>query len=147
MSDVMTPEQRKHCMSRIRSKETKPEVAARKWLYAHGIRYRKNDRNLPGTPDIVIPNGRIVVFVNGCFWHGHEGCRYFVVPKTRTEWWLNKISATQERDKIKKAELESLHWIVVTVWECELKNAFDETMASLLAVIKDTRSGQVEDRF
>lgn len=144
MADVMTPEQRKRCMSLIRSRETKPEVAVRKWLYAHGIRYRKNDRKLPGTPDIVIPNGRIAVFVNGCFWHGHEGCRYFVVPKTRTEWWINKIAATRERDKNKAAELEGMQWTVVTVWECELKQAFDSTMENLLSIIMSIRAGREE---
>ena len=142
MAGVMTPDQRRRCMSRIRAKETKPEIAARKWLYIHGIRYRKNDRQLPGTPDIVIPNGRIAVFVNGCFWHGHEGCRYFVIPKTRTEWWARKISATRERDRNKEAELEGMQWTVITIWECELEQAFDSTMESLLSTIMSIRAVQ-----
>lgn len=146
MADVMTPGQRKRCMSRIHSKETKPEVSVRKWLYAHGIRYRKNDRRLPGTPDIVIPNGRLVIFVNGCFWHGHKGCKYFVIPKTRTEWWIKKITATQKRDQNKTAELEKLQWTVVTVWECELKQAFDATMENLLSTIMSARVAQKGER-
>lgn len=135
MPDVMTPEQRHRCMQHIRGKETKPEVLARKWLFHHGIRYRKNDKKLPGTPDIVIPNGKVVVFVNGCFWHGHTGCKDFVIPKTRTDWWINKITTTQHRDKEKSTLLEEAGWKVIILWECEVKRNFETRMEEILSDI------------
>ncbi len=92
MADVHTKEIRSYNMSRIKGKNTKPEMLVRKFLYAHGYRYRIHDKKLPGKPDIVLPKYRTVIFVHGCFWHGHKNCKYFVVPKTRTEWWLNKIN-------------------------------------------------------
>ena len=87
MTDKLTPEQRHRCMSRIRSKNTRPEILVRKFLFAHGFRYRVNVRNLPGTPDIVLRRFKTVIFINGCFWHGHEGCRYYVLPKSNVEFW------------------------------------------------------------
>lgn len=108
-------------MSRIKCKNTKPEETVRKYLFSNGFRYRKNDKRLPGTPDIVLPKYKTVIFVNGCFWHGHKGCRYFVVPKTNTDFWLNKINTNIERDKCKQEALKELGWNVVVVWECELR--------------------------
>ena len=98
MADVHTKEVRSYNMSQIRSKNTKPEVIVRKYLFAKGFRYRLHSKNLPGKPDIVLPKYRTVLFVHGCFWHGHEGCKYFVVPKTKTAWWLNKINSNKDND-------------------------------------------------
>lgn len=119
--DVHDKETRSYNMSRIKGKDTKPEEIVRKYLFSKGFRYRKNDKRLPGTPDIVLPKYKTVIFVNGCFWHGHKDCRYFVVPKTNTEFWLNKINTNIERDKRKHKELKELGWNVMVVWECELK--------------------------
>ena len=109
-------------MSRIRSTNTKPEEIVRKYLFSHGFRYRKNDKRLPGTPDIVLPKYKTVIFINGCFWHGHNQCKYFVIPKSNTEFWVNKINRNIERDTLNIDKLKSLGWNVITIWECELKN-------------------------
>ncbi len=121
MGDVMTPEQRHKCMARIRSKNTKPEIMVRKYLFARGFRYRKNVRRLPGTPDIVLRKYRTVIFVNGCFWHGHEGCRYSHLPKSNVEFWRNKIERNKKRDLRERVELRRMGWHVIQVWECQLK--------------------------
>jgi len=124
-------------MSRIKGKNTKPEILVRKFLFANGFRYRLHVKNLPGKPDIVLPKYKTVIFVNGCFWHGHKGCRYFLLPKTRTEWWLQKISDTQSRDKLAKQELENLGWKVIVIWECELKKkCLSVTLTGLISEIK-----------
>lgn len=119
--DVHDKKTRSYNMSRIKGKNTKPEEIVRKYLFSKGFRYRKNDKKLPGTPDIVLPKYKTVIFVNGCFWHGHKDCRYFVVPKTNTDFWLNKINTNIERDKHKQEALKELGWNVIVVWECELK--------------------------
>lgn len=107
-------------------------MMVRKFLFARDFRYRLNVKTLPGKPDIVLPKYKTVIFVNGCFWHGHKGCKYFVLPKTRTEWWLNKIKETQKRDREKEIQLNVLGWKVITVWECELKaDKKEETLNSL----------------
>ena len=121
MADVHTKEQRHKNMAAIRAKNTKPEILVRKFLWSHGYRYRLNHPRLPGKPDIVLRKYRTCIFVNGCFWHKHEGCKYFVVPKTRTEFWLNKINRNQERDKEVKKQLAKMGWHSITIWECELK--------------------------
>lgn len=124
-------------MSCIKGKNTKPEEKVRKYLYSQGFRYRKNDKRLPGTPDIVLPKYRTVIFVNGCFWHGHQGCRYFVVPKTNTEFWMNKIDANRARDLKKISELEAMGWRVIVIWECQLKTVNkDETLSELVNQLK-----------
>ena len=129
MADVHSPEIRSYNMSRIKSKDTKPEEKVRKYLFSQGFRYRKNDVRLPGKPDIVLPKYKTVVFVNGCFWHRHEGCRYFVWPRSNAEFWKAKIEKNVERDLREQQELRSLGWQVIVVWECELKGArFEETM-------------------
>lgn len=107
-------------MSRIRSKDTAPEMILRSMLHRSGYRFRIHDRRLPGRPDIVLPKYRTVIFVNGCFWHRHEGCQKAYSPKTRMDFWETKFKDTIERDMRKKTELESLGWKVITVWECEL---------------------------
>lgn len=121
MTDVHDKKTRSFNMSRIKGKNTKPEILVREFLYKNGFRYRLNYKKLPGKPDIVLPKYKTVIFVNGCFWHGHENCKDFVIPKTRTEWWLEKISGTKQRDLSKKQELESLGWRVKIIWECQLK--------------------------
>ena len=125
-------------MSMIKGKNTKPEILVRKFLFQMGFRYRLNYSKLPGKPDIVLPKYKTVIFVNGCFWHGHEGCKYFVVPKTRTEWWLNKINETKKRDKVKAEKLKQLGWQIIVIWECELKpRNIEETLNDLLIKLKE----------
>lgn len=133
MPDHLTPDQRHKNMAAIRAKNTKPEIIVRKYLWIHGFRYRLNHPRLPGKPDIVLRKYRTCIFVNGCFWHKHEGCKYFVVPKTRTEFWLNKVNRNQERDIEVKKKLASMGWHSITIWECELKpNKKDATLQSLV---------------
>jgi len=119
----MTKEQRHRCMSHIRSKDTRPEVLVRKSLFAAGLRYRLNVKALPGTPDIVLKKYHTIILINGCFWHGHEGCRHFVLPQTNRQFWEEKISRNRRRDTAVLARLEALGWKVITVWECELEPA------------------------
>lgn len=121
MADVHSAEVRSYNMSRIRSKDTKPELRLRKVLFANGFRFRLHDKSLPGKPDIVLKKYKTVILVHGCFWHGHKDCKYFVVPKTRTEWWMNKITGNQRNDLVKKKELKKAGWNVIEVFECELK--------------------------
>jgi DNA mismatch endonuclease, patch repair protein len=121
MVDVHDKATRSYNMSRIRSKNTKPELIVRKFLFSKGYRYRLHNKKLPGKPDITLSKYLTVIFVHGCFWHGHEGCKYFVIPKTRTDWWLNKINHNNESDKQNTKKLEQLGWNVVIIYECELK--------------------------
>ena len=123
MPDVHTPAQRSFNMSRVRGKDTKPELLVRQFLHATGYRFRLHRKDLPGKPDIVLPKRRTVIFVHGCFWHKHEGCRYFVVPKTRTEFWMDKIGRNVVNDERQQTELRAAGWRVLVVWECELKPA------------------------
>jgi DNA mismatch endonuclease, patch repair protein len=137
MTDVHDKKIRSYNMSRIKGKNTKPEMLVRKFLHKNGYRYRLNYSRLPGKPDIVLPKYKSVIFINGCFWHGHKGCNYFVVPKTRTEWWVEKINGTIERDEIKINELEKKGWSVKTLWECELKpEKRIKTLDSLLVILR-----------
>ena len=139
MADVHNIEQRHKNMAAIRAKDTKPEIIVRKYLWSHGFRYRLNHPRLPGKPDIVLRKYRTCIFVNGCFWHKHEGCKYFVVPKTRTEFWMNKVNRNQERDIEVKKKLASMGWHSITIWECELKpNKKDATLQSLVYTLCKT---------
>lgn len=124
MVDLVTPEVRSRMMSGIRSKDTKPEWIVRRALHARGFRYRLHARDLPGHPDIVLPKHRAVIFVHGCFWHGHD-CPLFRWPKTRPEFWLDKIGRNQANDKKHQAALQSLGWRVAIVWECALRSRLD----------------------
>ena len=134
MADHFTREQRRYCMSRIRGKDTKPEILVRKGLHARGFRFRLQDRELPGRPDIVLPKWGVAIMVNGCFWHGHKGCRYATRPKENTEFWEAKITRNRHRDEVTSAHLEALGWTVITIWECELKGkAAVETRLDALA--------------
>lgn len=138
MADVHSKEVRSYNMSRIKSKNTKPELLVRQFLHKHGFRFRLHVKDLPGKPDIVLPKYKTVIFVHGCFWHGHEGCKYYVVPKTRTEWWLNKIGTNAINDIKSEAELEKAGWKVLKIWECELKKKlFEQTLNMLLNLIKN----------
>ena len=116
----MTTEQRHKCMSRIKSKDTKPELIVRRYLHAHGYRYRINVKRLPGTPDIVLRKYKTVIFINGCFWHGHEGCKHFVMPKSNTPFWEKKIERNKQRDIEKRIQLRHLGWHTIIIWGCEL---------------------------
>jgi DNA mismatch endonuclease (patch repair protein) len=134
MADVHDQKTRSFNMSRIKGKNTMPEMVVRRFLFANGFRYRLHDKRLPGKPDIVLPKYKTVIFINGCFWHGHEGCRYFVIPKTRTEFWLNKINTTRAGSLQNFATLESLGWKVIEIWECELKKEKTEgTLNNLIS--------------
>lgn len=141
MPDPLTPEQRHRCMSHIRGKDTKPELLVRKYLYAHGYRYRLHEKRLPGKPDIVLKRLHTVILVNGCFWHGHvlddgTNCRYFVMPRSRTEFWQSKIARNRQRDKDVRRELTSLGWNVIQIWECQLRpSAKEATLQSLLLTL------------
>lgn len=137
----MTPEQRHDCMASIHSEDTRPEQAVRRELWHRGYRFRKCVRTLPGTPDIVLPKYRTCIFVNGCFWHGHKGCSKFVMPKTRTEFWVNKIARNQERDLVNIQRLESIGWSAITVWECELgKSGIENTMEKIESMLEENRT-------
>lgn len=138
MADVLTPEQRSYNMSRISGKNTKPEEMVRKFLFSQGFRYRKNDVRLPGKPDIVLPKYKTVIFVNGCFWHGHEGCRYFVWPKNNSEFWRIKINGNIQRDKHNHYILIKQGWHIIDIWECELKNG--DANRTLTRVVQKLRS-------
>ena len=123
MADIHTPKQRHDNMAAIHSSSTKPELKLRRALWSLGFRYRVNDKRLPGTPDIVLPKYRTVIFVHGCFWHGHKGCKYYTVPKTNTDFWTAKITRNQQRDQEVWRQLEAKGWFVIIVWECQLKKA------------------------
>tara|TARA_B100000614_G_C14497635_1_gene473308 strand:- start:23 stop:445 length:423 start_codon:yes stop_codon:yes gene_type:complete len=122
MADRISAEHRSWNMSRIRGKDTKPELVLRSLMHRAGFRYRLHDKRLPGKPDLVLPKHKTVIFVNGCYWHRHEGCPKATTPKTNTAFWTKKFEETVERDARKKSELIESGWCVITVWECELKN-------------------------
>ena len=121
--DVHNKEIRSYNMSRIKGKKTKPEEVVAKYLFANGFRYRRNVKGLPGTPDIVLKKYRTVIFVNGCFWHCHEGCKWFVLPETNAEFWKKKFDCNRERDKQNYKKLQDDGWNVIIVWECEIKHS------------------------
>ena len=136
MPDILTPAQRHRCMSHIRSKATKPEITVRKWLWAHGYRYRLNVKSVPGKPDIVMRKYRTAIFVNGCFWHGHEGCRQFVLPKTNTPFWQAKIDRNRERDRRNYQLLLDAGWQVIVIWACNLtKDKTEHTMQQVAVTL------------
>ena len=135
MADKLTPAQRSRCMSRIRGKDTKPEILVRKGLHAHGFRFRLQDRKLPGRPDVVLPKYGVAIMVNGCFCHGHKGCRYATRPKSNTGYWEPKIARNRHRDEVTSAHLEALGWHVITIWECELRTS--AALQARLAALAD----------
>lgn len=119
--DKLTKEQRHRCMSAIKGKNTKPELLVRKFLFSRGFRYRLNYSRLPGHPDLVLHKYRTAIFVNGCFWHGHQGCKHYILPKTNIEFWKNKIERNRNRDLEERQKLVSMGWHCITIWECQLK--------------------------
>ena len=136
--DRFTPQQRHRCMSHIRSKDTKPELTVRNWLWSHGYRYRLNVKNVPGKPDIVMRRYRTAIFVNGCFWHGHEGCKDFSIPKSNTEFWETKISRNRQRDQQNYDILQQNGWQVIVVWECQLTpTKIDHTMRDVELLLNE----------
>ena len=138
MADVHDKKTRSYNMSRIRGKDTKPEILVRKFLHSKGLRYRLHVKNLPGKPDLVLKKYNTVIFIHGCFWHGHENCKYFKLPKTRTEWWKEKIEKNIERDDKNIFELKDRGWNVIVIWECELKvSKKDETLKKLYFNLKE----------
>ncbi len=132
MADKISSEKRSEIMSKIKGTDTKIEIMVRKYLYKKGFRYRKNCSDILGTPDISIKKYKVAIFVNGCFWHGHEGCKKFKIPKTRTEFWSIKISKNIDRDQKVISRLESEGWNVFVIWECEIESDFDRTMELLV---------------
>ena len=136
--DVHNKKTRSYNMSQIKGKNTKPEILVRKFLFAQGFRYRLYVRNLPGKPDLVFSKYKKVVFIHGCYWHGHEKCKYFVPPKTRTEWWMNKINENKVRDHKNIVELKKNGWTPIIIWECQLKPAKREkTLQSIITELNN----------
>lgn len=136
MTDRISKEHRSWNMSRIQGKDTRPEVKVRSWLFRRGFRFRKNDVRYPGKPDVVLPRYHTVIFINGCFWHHHEGCRYAYIPKSRTEFWIRKFKTNQVNDKLHRDRLKEMGWKVITIWECELKQDFENVMNRVMFIIK-----------
>lgn len=133
--DIWNKAKRSEVMSKIRSKNTRPEITLRKFLYKKGLRYRINYTKLPGTPDIVIIKYKTIIFVHGCFWHGHTNCKISHLPKTNTNYWKNKITKNQERDNIITLQLLAMGWKVLTIWECEIQK---KNMDNLFLLIEET---------
>lgn len=147
MNKAMTDAQRHYNMSRIRGKNTSPELKVRKALHAAGFRFRVNVRRLPGTPDIVLAKYRTCIFVNGCFWHGHDGCRQYTHPKTNPEFWESKVLRNKQRDELDKAKLEAMGWFTLTVWECQLKRqVLDGTMVGIMEALSSNRQSWIESK-
>ena len=136
MADVHDKITRSYNMSQIKGKNTKPEILVRKFLFSKGFRYRLNVRTLPGKPDIVLPKYKTIIFINGCFWHGHDNCKYFVIPKTRAEWWMKKINETKIRDSKTMKALTLLGWNVIVIWACEIKNNEFQRVIELMSEMK-----------
>lgn len=137
--DVHDTATRSYNMSQIKGKDTQPELLVRKFLFANGLRYRLHVKNLPGKPDIVLRKYKTVIFVHGCFWHGHEGCKYFKIPDTRTDWWKEKIGKNKANDEKNKFALQSSGWKIITVYGCELKKKVkDETLRNVLTQLVES---------
>ena len=132
MTDRLTPQQRHAVMAAIRGKDTKPEVLVRRFLWHRGYRYRLNHKHLPGKPDVVLRKYRTCIFINGCFWHGHEGCKLYSVPKTNTEFWRKKVERNKERDAKVLQQVAEMGWHSITIWECQLKPDCRETTLQYL---------------
>ena len=149
MSDTLSQTQRSYNMSRIRGKNTKPEILIRKGLHARGFRFRLHNKKLPGSPDIVLPKYGLAIMVNGCFWHGHKGCRYATKPKTNIKFWETKIARNRHRDEVTAAHLEALGWTVITIWECELRTSsqLDDRLNTLTEEIRRAyETKRIKDR-
>ena len=138
MADVHSKKVRSYNMSRIKGKNTKPEMLVRKFLFSHGYRYRLHVKKLPGKPDIVLPKYNIAIFIHGCFWHGHNDCKYYIIPKTRTDWWLDKINRNKTLDNKAVELLEKNGWRVIIIWECDLRpTKVENRLSTLLTELKN----------
>lgn len=133
--DVVDAATRSRMMKGIRSKDTRPEITVRKYLHAQGFRYRLHSRKLPGSPDLVLPRYRVAIFVHGCFWHRHQGCKYATNPANNAERWKLKFDTNTERDARKEATLRAAGWRVLVVWECELRHTPEERLRQLVSDI------------
>ncbi|MFT7483699.1 MAG: DNA mismatch endonuclease (patch repair protein) [Oceanospirillaceae bacterium] len=138
MADVHSKEVRSYNMSKIKGKDTKPELLVRKFLHKSGFRYSLHKKDLPGKPDIFMRKYKTVIFINGCFWHGHNNCKYFKIPKTRSEWWENKINKTVEKDAENIKKIKEMDFNVMQIWECQLKK--DNRKQTLNELISNIRS-------
>lgn len=137
MFDVHNKKTRSYNMSQVKGKNTKPEILVRKYLFSLGFRYRLNDRKLPGKPDIVLSKFKIVIFINGCFWHGHTNCGYATIPQTRTVWWQKKIEGNKDNDIRASKALKKLGFRVINIWTCDLKpKKVEKTLKSLVVKLK-----------
>jgi DNA mismatch endonuclease (patch repair protein) len=133
MTDIFTAEKRSSIMRQVKGRNTKPEMLVRRFLHSLGFRFRVYDKKLPCHPDIVLKKYKVVIFVNGCFWHGHENCKYFRLPKSNVEFWKNKIQTNIKRDEFCNKQLKALGWRVIVIWECELKGEKkQETLTQLV---------------
>ena len=139
MTDIVDAATRRRMMQGIRSRDTKPELLVRRGLHTRGFRYVLGGRNLPGRPDLVFPSKAAVVFVHGCFWHRHQGCRFAYVPSTRTAFWLEKFEATVRRDHLQQQQLTGLGWRVITIWECELRADGENVIENLSKALSELR--------
>ena len=138
MADVLSKEQRRRCMSHIKSKDSKPELLVRQFLFANGFRFRLHRKDLAGKPDIVLPKYKTAIFINGCFWHGHNNCKYATIPETNKEFWTNKISGNIQRDTQNITKLKEQGWRVIEIWQCHLKPKTKEnTLNQLLKILKN----------
>jgi DNA mismatch endonuclease (patch repair protein) len=141
VSDVHNKSTRSYNMSQIKGKDTKPELLVRRYLHANGFRYRLHVKTLPGKPDLVLTKYKTVIFINGCFWHAHEGCKYFKLPKSRSAWWEEKLLANRERDQVAVEALKESGWKVIVVWECELKpRVREERLERLINDLKSAKA-------
>lgn len=136
MADHLTPEKRSWNMSHIKSKDTSVEIKVRSYLFRQGFRFRKNVKSLPGKPDIVLPKYKTVIFIHGCFWHRHN-CKRATMPKTRTDYWEQKFKKNIENDQKHVEDLNAMGWKVIVLWECNINNAFTETMEKLIHTLKE----------
>ena len=137
MADSLSPEKRSWNMSRIKGKDTSIEIQVRKYLFNHGFRYRKNVKTLPGKPDIVLPKYHAVIFVHGCFWHRHPGCKYSYMPKTKVDFWQTKFDKNVQNDLLHEEELAAAGWKVFIIWECQLRG--DQKERTLCSLIDNLR--------
>lgn len=150
--DYISPEHRSWNMAQIKNKNTGIEVKVRQYLFAQGFRFRKNDKRYAGHPDVVLPKYHTVIFVNGCFWHHHPGCRYATIPKSNTDYWNAKFARNARNDQKHQAELEAEGWQVITIWECELKSKnFEQTMAKVTRQVRqnlpETESRRISEKI
>ena len=145
MSDTISPEKRSWTMSHIKGKDTSIEVRVRKYLFSQGFRYRKNVTKLPGKPDIVFPKYKVVVFIHGCFWHSHKGCKIAHIPKSRQDYWVPKLTRNVENDTKHYIALQQMGWTPIVIWECEVNKQFDDTMLRLMDLIRNSCGNVIDD--